>query len=130
MFSFDLKIMDDEEFMGSSPHAKKNSAVPVGEVASLVTFLKNLGFTLVYDAAELNGSATTRDPAAAPTRRFASASTSAAEITDTRSMTVAGLPGLTTDYLKGVVTGLLRALYERDSRRHFLAKDHWLMTER
>ncbi|UJO17550.1 putative E3 ubiquitin protein ligase [Fulvia fulva] len=130
MFSFDLKIMDDEEFMGSSPHAKKNSAVPVADVASLVTFLKNLGFTLVYDAAELNSTAPVRDLSALQPRRFTSASSSATDLADAKPMTVARLPGLTTEYLKGVITALLRALYERDSRRHFLPRDHWLMTER
>ena len=34
------------------------------------------------------------------------------------------------DYVKGLVTGLLRAIYERDSRRPFLPKNHWLMTTR
>lgn len=132
MFTFDLKIMDDEEFMGSSPQAKKNSAVPVRDVADLVTFLKNLGFTLYFDAKDLNDAAPmpARDePLFSPGRRFGS-STSTNHITETKPLTVAGLPGLTIDYLKGLITGLLRAIYERDSRRNFLPKDHWLMTER
>lgn len=116
MFTFDLKIMDDEEFMGNSPVRKRNSAVPIPDVARLVTFLKNLGFTLYYDAAELN-------EATPPRRERASAM-------ETKSLTVAGLPGLTIDYLKGLVTGLLRSIYERDSRRKFLLPDHWLMTDR
>ena len=127
MFSFDLKIMDDEEFMGNSPIAKRNSAVPRTDVADLITFCKNLGFALYYDAAEL------MDSKAAPTpplfsSRFTSAELPAVE--EDKPMTVAGLPGLTFDYLRGLVTAILRAVYERDSRRKFLPKDHWLMTDR
>lgn len=43
---------------------------------------------------------------------------------------VSGLPGVSLDYMKGLVTGLLRMIYERDSRRHFLPTGHWLMTDR
>ncbi|KAM3416524.1 putative E3 ubiquitin protein ligase [Cercospora zeina] len=127
MFSFDLKIMDDEEFMGNSPVSKRNSAVPTDDVAYLVTFCKNLGFTLYYDAAELNE---TKAAAAPPlfSSRFKTAEAPVVE--DSRPVTAAGLPGLTLDYLKGLVTSLLRAIYERDSRRKFLLKDHWLMTDR
>ncbi|CAK4030669.1 related to E3 ubiquitin ligase [Lecanosticta acicola] len=130
MFSFDLKIMDDEEFIGSNPRGKRNSAVPLADVAQLVTFLKNLGFTMYFDAAELNDAAPTpaRDEGSIG-RRFGSSSNAFAP-TEIKPLTVAGLPGLTFDYLKGVVTGLLRAIYERDSRRNFLPKNHWLMTDR
>lgn len=130
MFSFDLKIMDDEEFIGSNPRGKRNSAVPLTDVAELVTFLKNLGFTMYFDAAELNSSSPqlARDEGSLG-RRFGS-SGSAPTQAETKPLTVANLPGLTIDYLKGVVTGLLRAIYERDSRRSFLPKNHWLMTDR
>ncbi|KAI5362213.1 Putative ubiquitin-protein ligase E3B/C [Septoria linicola] len=127
MFSFDLKIMDDEEFMGNSPVSKRNSAVPSADVALLVTFCKNLGFALYYDAAELNESKSAPLPQLFPSR-FRSAETPVQE--ESKPTTVAGLPGLTFDYLRGLVTALLRAIYERDSRRKFLPKDHWLMTDR
>ncbi|EME83938.1 uncharacterized protein MYCFIDRAFT_135244 [Pseudocercospora fijiensis CIRAD86] len=134
MFSFDLKIMDDEEFMGKSPVSKRNSAVPVPDVANLVTFLKNLGFTLVYDAGSLNNSDAlpARDQGSLFTTksRFGNASQSNDSSANDSPLLVAQLPGLTSDYLKGVVTSLLRAIYERDSRRNFLPKGHWLMTER
>jgi ubiquitin-protein ligase E3 C len=126
MFSFDLKIMDDEEFMGHSPVTKRNSAVPIGDVAALVTFCKNLGFALYYDAAELNDTNATP-----PSQLFPSRSKSAEmPIEESKPSTVAGLPGLTFDYLRELVTALLRAIYERDSRRKFLPPHHWLMTDR
>lgn len=127
MFSFDLKIMDDEEFMGKSPVTKRNSAVPSEDVAYLVTFCKNLGFALYYDAAELNETKAAPPPQLFPSRFK---STEASVVDDTKPSTVAGLPGLTFDYLRGLITALLRAIYERDSRRKFLPKDHWLMTDR
>ena len=41
-----------------------------------------------------------------------------------------GIAGLKIDHVKGLVTGLLRMIYERDSRRKFLPSDHWLMNSR
>lgn len=134
LYTFTLKIMDDEEFMGSTAGRKQRNPVAIGEVASLVTFLKNLGFTLYFHAAELNEA-----PSMASTQVWNSPASARASTGSTRnippalvtkSLDVAGLPGLTFDYIKGLVTGLLRAIYERDSRRHFLPKDHWLMTDR
>lgn len=37
---------------------------------------------------------------------------------------------MTFEYVRTIVTGVMRMLYERDSRRRFLPKDHWLMTSR
>lgn len=134
MFTFDLKIMDDEEFMGTTPVLKRRSAVPVAEVARLVTFLKNLGFTLYFDASDLNdhGPSPARDERAFGSSRLFgdNVSPSSAITVEKKPITVARLPGLTLDYLKGLVTGLMRTIYERDSRRSFLPKEHWLMTDR
>ncbi|TKA34096.1 hypothetical protein B0A50_00076 [Salinomyces thailandicus] len=137
LYTFLLKIMDDEEFMGTSDN-RRSSAISTIEVAELVTFLKNLGFTLYFNASELqtSGGTTDRDVGTSSLgRHFGKPSTAVSEQTRSASeneppLTLAGLPGLTIDYLKGLVTGLLRAVYERDSRRHFLPKGHWLMTER
>nr|POE47055.1 putative e3 ubiquitin protein ligase [Quercus suber] len=134
LYTFLLKIMDDEEFMGSFSYGKRNSAIPISDVAELVTFLKNLGFTLYFNASELNDHADVapRDAGSLSIgRNFGKANMSLPDrVVDSKALTVAGLPGLTIEYLKGVTTGLLRAIYERDSRRHFLSHDHWLMTDR
>ena len=112
LYTFLLKIMDDEEFMGSG---KKPTAIPLPEVADLVTFLKNLGFTLYFNASELNVGADTNNGAATSpslSRHFGNApiKSETSKSTDVvQSLVVAGLPGLTIDYLKGLVTGLLRA---------------------
>ncbi|KAF2479184.1 hypothetical protein BDY17DRAFT_305131, partial [Neohortaea acidophila] len=133
LYTFLLKIMDDEEFMGTG---KRTAAIPLSQVAELVTFLKNLGFTLYFNASDLNtaGGAGAGDTASIDlSRHFGNApnkADSARSNDATNPLVVAGLSGLTVDYLKGLVTGLLRAIYERDSRRHFLGPDHWLMTSR
>ncbi|EMC98215.1 hypothetical protein BAUCODRAFT_416336 [Baudoinia panamericana UAMH 10762] len=133
LYTFMLKIMDDEEFMGSS--GKRSSAIPISDVAELVTFLKNLGFTLYFNASVLNEDAGDSARDARPVslaRHFGTATMSEQNgmVPEPKPFTLAGLPGLTIDYLKALVTGLLRAVYERDSRRHFLPKNHWLMTDR
>ncbi|OQO13457.1 hypothetical protein B0A48_01685 [Cryoendolithus antarcticus] len=133
LYTFLLKIMDDEEFMGRTSGRQRQSAIPIGDVAYLVTFLKNLGFTLTFNASELDGreSLLARDvgslrghfgsPAAPePLRRGR----------DAKSVSLHGIPGISWGYIKGIVTGLMRAIYERDSRRHFLPREHWLMTSR
>lgn len=133
LYTFLLKIIDDEEFVGSG---KRSSAIPLQDVGELVTFLKNLGFTLYFNAADLNSSdeVVQRDAPSVSLGRYFGNSIEAAKdvslLSEPRSLIVAGLPGLTIDYLKGVITGLLRAIYERDSRRKFLPQGHWLMTSR
>lgn len=114
LYTFLIKFVDDEAFLGRG--AKSQGTIAVEHVGHLVTFLKNLGFSLCYSRSELNevavGSALKNDD------------------TNTRAYNIAGIPGVDLDYLKGIVTGLLRAIYERDSRRRFLSTDHWLMTSR
>ncbi|KAK3676023.1 ubiquitin-protein ligase (E3) [Recurvomyces mirabilis] len=133
LYTFLLKIMDDEEFMGQS--GSRSSAISLQNVGELVTFLKNLGFTLYFNASDLSGTgpATARDTGSLSLGRHFGHGTSQKpdiDLSEAKPLTLAGLPGLTIDYLKGLTTGLLRAIYERDSRRHFLPKDHWLMTDR
>ena len=130
LYTFLLKIMDDEEFMGKAVGGSQ-SAIPVEDVATLVTFLKNLGFTLYFNAAELNAYATPSRETGSLSLHFGGRATSEpADDLEPKPLTLAGMPGMTSDYLKGIATGLLRSIYERDSRRHFLPTDHWLMTSR
>jgi ubiquitin-protein ligase E3 C len=143
LYTFVLKLMDDEEFLSgaSAPGIKQDAstwagynALPLGEVKDLTTFLKNLGFTMYFNAAEIadNGA---RDTNVASLSSYFSVTTTEApkptvEEPKPREVNVAGLPGMSMDYAKGLVTGLLRMIYERDSRRKFLPKGHWLMTSR
>ncbi|KAJ5678782.1 hypothetical protein N7462_007026 [Penicillium macrosclerotiorum] len=149
LYTFVLKVMDDDEFFSntssfvSSDNAKvswtKESALPLNDVKDMTVFLKNLAFTLYWNAADLS------EPELQPTamnlssyfNSITQASGPPDPLPSTKDLEAKGqnnnLPGVTgipLEYFKGLVTGLLRMLHERDSRRKFLPKDHWLMTSR
>lgn len=138
LYTFVLKVMDDEEFFSaggtsattsSTSTMTRDNALPLSEVKDLSTFLKNLGFTLNFNASDI----------AAPEEQNSSnislsffnvRKTPEPEPEKKVEASVLGVAGLSMDYVKGLVTGLLRMIYERDSRRKFLPADHWLMTSR
>ena len=135
MYSFVLKVMDDEEFLSyddtsqstTSPHGRKNS-LRLDEIMTLSIFLKHIGFTMYYNAADILG---TRDEESnrdiSSLFKSTGQSPRSPETAHPRQAnTIIG--GMNLDYLKGAVTGLLRAIYDRDSRRPFAPKRHWLMT--
>lgn len=146
LYTFVLKLMDDEEFFsGSSLHGNTRSeaastwaghnALPLQDVQWLTSFLKNLGFTMYFNAAEISDMGERDSNASGSISSYFRVSSAndtpqASAEKKPREFTVAGLSGMSLDYVKGLVTGLLRMIYERDSRRKFLPKDHWLMTSR
>jgi ubiquitin-protein ligase E3 C len=145
LYTFVLKLMDDEEFFSPSTTISKpgsvstwasQNALSLDDVKLLITFLKNLGFAMYFNSSELISSDERNGRGAGSiSSYFSVSSTSKTFDGDSVSVrptevTVAGLPGITIDYAKGLVTGLLRMLYERDSRRPFLPKEYWLMTAR
>lgn len=145
LYTFVLKLMDDEEFFSpSSFRSGKSSAgsswatqnaLPMGDVKDLSIFLKNLAFSLYFYAMDISNLAEhKREPIRLSSYFNISAQSPSVDEIDKDSppkledMCIAGLPGLNIEYVKGLVTGLLRAIYERDSRRRFLPEGHWLMT--
>jgi ubiquitin-protein ligase E3 C len=137
LYSFVLKLMDDEEFFSHADSLRRTStwasqnALPLDEVSDLTLFLKNLGFVLYFDAASIR-KIYGRPRDGSLSSYFGPSQSRIAEPSDMRDseVSIAGLAGIGIDYVKGLVTGLLRMLYERDSRRQFLPNDHWLMTSR
>jgi ubiquitin-protein ligase E3 C len=141
LYTFVLKLMDDEEFFSvssltasqeSSSWARYN-ALPLEEIRFLTVFLKNLGFTMYFHAKEIVEEHVTVDEVASLSSYFKVASPDRVELDfpslpKTPETAIAGLSGISIDYVKGLVTGLLRMVHERDSRRKFLPPDHWLMT--
>lgn len=138
MYAFVLKYMDDEEFLSagevrdrglsnadSSP--TRDGVLPLQEVAEMSIFLKNLGFALYWHASDFTDSSTdsstlgtylgTRNPEASPKAPSKSLDES-----------ISGTQGVSIVHLKDIVTGVLRMLHERDSRRNIFSKDHWLLT--
>jgi ubiquitin-protein ligase E3 C len=138
--------MDDDEFFssGSSFTTSSNgrmswtreSALPLSDIKDMTVFLKNLAFTLYWNSADLSENETVQDSGGI--RSYFNSTTPHLEsITSVRDIEnknkEKGLPGVTgipLDYFKGLVTGLLRMVHERDSRRKFLPDGHWLMTSR
>lgn len=167
LYTFVLKVMDDDEFFSSessftaSANTKvswtKESALPLREIKDMTIFLKNLAFTLYWNSADLNED-DTRQYSGDIRSYFTSLTPPSDQITSTKDIEIKnkekGLPGVTgipLDYFKGLVTGLLRMIHEREyvqpkatffmkyfanrfffysSRRKFLPDDHWLMTNR
>ncbi|KAJ6144339.1 hypothetical protein N7470_008234 [Penicillium chermesinum] len=146
LYTFVLKLMDDDEFFsGDSSFSSKDSdkgswtresALPLAEIKDMTVFLKHLAFTLCWDSVTLS------EPALRPTTinlnnyfNSANQNTDSAVLANDRAVVsktanncLPGVTGIPLDYFKGLVTGLLRMLHERDSRRKFLPPDHWLMT--
>ncbi|KAJ6190771.1 hypothetical protein N7519_000792 [Penicillium mononematosum] len=146
LYTFVLKVMDDEEFFSSaSPFAAsqnvlsswtKESALPLKDVKDMTVFLKNLAFTLYWNVADL----TKKGPVPSSAVDLRSYFSNTAQVSGPMERTevetkkeindLPGVTGIPLDYFKGLVTGLLRMLHERDSRRKFLPQNHWLMTDR
>jgi ubiquitin-protein ligase E3 C len=139
LYLFALKIMDDEEFFYTQSVTKINkvetwasqNALPLEDVALFTLFLKNLGFSLYFNAAKISTVEKSKDRTTGSLSGYFGLPSNDDALEDkTDAAYVAGLNGITVEYVKGLVTGLLRALYERDSRRPFLPKGHWLMTSK
>jgi ubiquitin-protein ligase E3 C len=134
LYTFVLKVTDDEEFFSAgqqdpSSTQIRDNGLPLSEVKSLTTFLKNLGFTLYFNAADI----TSTGESATDSMSISFFSSKISEVSSRKEPaepSIGGVAGLKIDYVKGLVTGLLRMVYERDSRRKFLPSDHWLMTSR
>jgi ubiquitin-protein ligase E3 C len=137
MYAFVLKYMDDEEFLSAGEvrgeglanadaSPTRDGALPLEEVAEMTIFLKNLGFALYWHASDFTDNSpdlntlgaylgTTNPEGAlkAPSRP--------------RDRNLPGAQSVSIAHLKDTVTGVLRMLHERDSRRNIFSKDHWLM---
>lgn len=147
LYAFVLRFTDDEEFLSGGTQAPvaggeslsriRESALPLEDVKRLTIFLKNVAFTAYFNAAELSegdpqsiegGLGTYLGTHPSPAR-FQSHDTKVV-IKRTVQRPFAGIAGMTFKYVRTIVTGVMRMLYQRDSRRPFLSKDHWLMTSR
>lgn len=165
LYTFVLKVTDDDEFFagdsvavasGSDVSWTKESALPLKDVKDMTIFLKNLAFTLYWNAAELNETPNPEDTTAirnyfAPSAEPSESVKSVKELEQkNREKGLPGVTGIPLDYFKGLVTGLLRMIHEREyvhlllfaavflealltlnpsSRRKFLPDGHWLMTD-
>lgn len=146
LYIFVLKVMDDEEFFsggnvvgienGAQSSRTRENALPLADVRDLTVFLKNLGFTMYFNAREILEDGQHDSPYPGGISGFFRLSSPAIDAVEPAEQnrksehSIGGIPGMSLDYVKGLVTGLLRMVYERDSRRKFLPPKHWLMTAR
>ncbi|KAK3365445.1 hypothetical protein B0H63DRAFT_530018 [Podospora didyma] len=141
LYVFILRLTDDDDFFSGlnpqsavqgSPSRLRSSSLSMEELKRLTRFLKHLSFTLYYSATELLETAartplTLSSPVeflASPSRRMDSADVDVASKTASFSITA----GIEFEAFRTLVTAAMKMVYERDSRRPFLPKGHWLMT--
>ena len=147
LYNFVLRFTDDEEFLsadgpnlGNKPVSRfGESALPLQDVKRLTNFLKNVAFTAYFNASELlddyqnlgvvgvGGGLGTYFGTTA-TNSLSQGHNSHPGPRTYRPF--AGIAGMKFSYVRTIVTGVMRMLYEKDSRRRFLPKNHWLMTSR
>ncbi|TID15300.1 putative metallocarboxypeptidase [Venturia nashicola] len=145
LYTFVLRLMDDDEFFsasslnssgttstGNSSWARQN-ALPTEDIQHLTSFLKIVGFAMYFHASEIADPTEERTQRASLSSHFRIGELPSDEqinsnVAKTPETAIAGLSGISIDYVKGLVTGLLRMVHERDSRRKFLPADHWLIS--
>ncbi|QDS75114.1 hypothetical protein FKW77_007378 [Venturia effusa] len=147
LYTFVLRLMDDDEFFSASSPASSRSnstgnsswarqnALPTEDIQELTTFLKIVGFAMYFHGKDITDPNEETSERASLSNHFKVGElpsddrmASALAKTSSPETAIAGLSGISIDYVKGLVTGLLRMVHERDSRRKFLPADHWLMT--
>jgi ubiquitin-protein ligase E3 C len=140
LYIFVLRLTDDDDFfsglslsphLGDSTSRLRSSGLSLQELKRLTLFLKHLGFTLYYNAADLVDSTSRALDAADDSsvsssrpRRAAGKSRAAGALSFTLTA------GVDFEAFRNLVATAMRMLYERDSRRQFLPQKHWLMTSK
>ena len=125
LYTVILRLMDDEEFLsGDSPSNMtqswtRQSALPLYQVKDLTVFLKNLAFTMYWNTTEIayvEAPETQNSLAEYFSGKIAPASDSRQDQLSTKleGTVIGGVTGMTLSYTKGIVTGLLRMIYERE----------------
>jgi ubiquitin-protein ligase E3 C len=130
LYTFVLKVMDDDEFFSGEslptvPDTRvswtKESALPLRDVRDMTIFLKNLAFTLYWNAADLDETSTAQEISSIRSY-FSTSALPPESMTSFRDLEqrnkekgLSGVTGIPLDYFKGLVTGLLRMIHERES---------------
>lgn len=126
LYAFALRFTDDEEFLsGGKPKfddptsyvsRSRECSLSLNDVKLLAKFLEHFAFTMYFDEAVIleraSSSAMHKDAHIAATVKNVL-------IADTSY-----------EYVRDLITQVLRKLYARDSRRQFLPDDFWLMSGR
>ncbi|KAL1841883.1 hypothetical protein VTJ49DRAFT_6482 [Mycothermus thermophilus] len=140
LYIFVLRLTDDEDFFSglamtilntSSTSRLRSCSLGANNLAQLATFLKHLGFTLYYHAADLLGSSP-EGPQAGQSSPSSSGQTSSRPFSGSAPAPLAFsvTAGVDFEAFRNLVSTAMKMLYERDSRRQFLPHGHWLMTSK
>jgi ubiquitin-protein ligase E3 C len=141
LYTFTLRISDDEDFFsgmksqvldsGTADSRLRQCSLSLDDVDALTTFLKNTAFELHYHARELSQSQQGVD-SAAKTRldSYLGAVDSSREATRADIHASPASTRVDLDGLRAIITTAVKMLYERDSRKHFLPAEHWLMNDK
>ena len=124
LFSFTLQVMDDEEFLAGreepDPEAiwTKQSALPIQSIRYLTVFLKNLAFALYWYGSRLTEQKE-RKTAQGLAAYFGRAEATEDDVDEDdpnklNEKEVGGISGMTLTSMKGVVTAVLRMIYQRE----------------
>jgi ubiquitin-protein ligase E3 C len=122
LYTFILKVMDDEEFFAggrSLPVSNgattrtRQSALTLADVEPLTTFLKNLAFAVHWYVKDLTN-IVIEDAGTTITKFFKSDHPQPVTVANRSLEAIGGIRGMDLEHLKGLVTGLLRMVYERE----------------
>ncbi|KDN71914.1 putative HECT-domain-containing protein [Colletotrichum sublineola] len=144
LYIFILRLSDDEDFFSSihpgiiqgdgQMSRLRSCGLSLSEVKNLTIVLKHLAFTLHYNATDvLQGIQQSEPISMSQLESYFGSSHATKPSKDTRSQgsrANAADTRLDLGSLRSIVTTALRLVYERDSRRPFLPRDHWLMTSK
>lgn len=144
LYVFVLRLTDDEDFsypwstagfQTGTTSRLRQCMLSLNELKSLTLFLRNLAFALYYNARELQEHAEKLVQRASTVTTVDQLFSASAQIMTERKkkktqITYNVISGVDFDTFRSTTTTAMRMVYERDSRRQFLPRDHWLMTSR
>lgn len=138
LYLFILRLSDDEDFVSgmttqvlettSSTSRLRSCSLPLDDVTALTIFLKNAAFPLHYKANELSQALHTAESSTKSRLDSYFGASGAVNALAAGDGASPARRDVDLDGLRTILTTSLKMLYERDSRKHFLASDDWLMT--
>ena len=124
LYTFVLKVMDDEEFIvrgdvvAEQTSWTRLSALDLTQIKNLTTFLKNFAFAMYWYAMDIVGSEETTGNLASYFGQSSSDANNDSYDGDRpnapNDIVIPGISWISLGYLKGMVTSLLRMIYERE----------------
>ncbi|KAF3761795.1 hypothetical protein M406DRAFT_295495 [Cryphonectria parasitica EP155] len=142
LYVFVLRLTDDEDFAypwtsagfhtGSTSRLRQ-CMLTLTELKGLSLFLRNLAFTLYYNENELQEHGERLMQFATSNTTVDELFSPSAQDTPQKRKTQGAynvISGVDFDTFRSTITTAMRMVYERDSRRQFLPREHWLMTSR